>query len=194
MRFALIGTVVLGLLLAADQTFLGASRTLSAYDRYCELRLKETSIIQAEVTRRLTKRELATRNEAFRELSQLYFHLNEWQWGSSFALGFLGCGLLWVVMIAATPRATEPGTLLHSVLKGSLMGSVVIGTWLTCAFGLVFWLGGEVDRTLDRNEWEVRWLVGAIGGAGIGALLGPIAWVVLKRLRRGRKSAKAGVG
>jgi hypothetical protein len=194
MRLAVIGTVLLGLLLAADETYLGAARSLSAYDRYRELRLKETTIIQAEGTRRLTTEELKTRTDASGELSQVHSHLGDWQAGSFLALGFLGCGVIWLGVITATPRATEPGSLLHRVLKGSLIGSIVIGTCFTCLFGFVFWIAGEGRRTADRYEWEVRWLIGAIGGAIVGALFGLLAGVVLKRFRRNQISAKAAVG
>ena len=194
MRFAILGAMFLGVLIAADLTYLGPSRSLRAYDSYRELRLKETSAIQAGANRRLTDEERQTLTEASGELSQIHRRLGDWQAGSFLALGFLVCGLIWLAMISASPRATEPGALLHRVLKGSIIGAIVIGTCFTCIFGVVFWLAGEDRRTYDRYEWEVRWLIGAIGGAAVGALFGSLAGAVLKRLRRNHQSQKAALG
>jgi hypothetical protein len=61
------------------------------------------------------------------------------------------------------------------------MGAV----WPVAAIG--FWWSGDVRdqaRNYDRYQWEVRWLVGATGGAVIGALLAWIPGFVAQLFRR----------
>ena len=190
MRMAVTAALFLGLLTAADLTHLDASRSLIAYNRYSQLRVQEIGVVKVEGTRQLTDEELRIRVDVAGAFSQVRRHIEDWQSDSFLALGFLGCGLSWLAMILFARPASEPGSLLHGTLKGSMIGAFVIGTCYTCSFSLLIWLLDEGDRIYDRLEFEGRWLIGAIGGAGIGALIGLLVASALKHLRRNQDSEK----
>jgi len=192
MRFALTGALFLGLLAAADVTYLGASRSLGAYHRDNELRMKQYGVFYTVRSGLATEEEQKSLKESSEVSSELYRHLVHWQGTSFAALGFLGCGLIWV-LIAAARRANEPGSLPNSTLKGSMIGAIVIGIFLPCFFGFGNWLDGDRVQNYDRLMWEARGLIGAIGGAAGGALVGLFASGVLRLFRQNQNSGKADI-
>ena len=127
MRWAVLGALFLGLLIAADLTYLGAARSRAAWRAASDAWDAWASGVSrndARADRPLTGGE--------RRLLQLRaYDLDvaterstwEWEGGGFAAVLFLACGLIWLGLITAFQSATEPGRLLHGILKWSMIGA-----------------------------------------------------------------------
>jgi hypothetical protein len=179
LRTLAIVSLALSLLLSAGVTHLGETRLRDAFYAY-----------EADPGRAKTGNPALPGRKGFSISTLVLFSIDDWASSSYCSLWLVAVTGVWV---AIASKATGPGwrgAAMRNGLKGSMAGSIVVGSLLALIFGIWFWLDeSQRDKALDLLETALRWMIGALLGAVGGAVAGAVWGVVLYRRRRDPEAA-----